>query len=75
LIGTSPHAVETIDAWNWQSKSALLIGNEGRGLGEDDLQHCDKVLKIPLHAPVESLNSAIAASVLLYESFKQRSNQ
>jgi TrmH family RNA methyltransferase len=49
-----------------------LIGNEGRGLGENDLHHCDKVLKIPLHAPVESLNSAIAASVILYESFKQR---
>jgi 23S rRNA (guanosine2251-2'-O)-methyltransferase len=63
---------ETIDAWNWRSKTAILIGNEGRGLGENDLHHCDKVLKIPLHAPVESLNSAIAASVILYESFKQR---
>jgi TrmH family RNA methyltransferase len=73
LIGTSPHATETIDAWNWRSKTAIWIGNEGRGLGEDDLQHCNKVLKIPICAPVESLNSAIAASVILYESFKQRS--
>ena len=73
LVGTSPHATETIDAWNWRSKTAIWIGNEGRGLGEDDLQHCNKVLKIPLCAPVESLNSAIAASVILYESFKQRS--
>jgi TrmH family RNA methyltransferase len=73
LIGTSPHVSETIDSWNWQTKTALLIGNEGRGLGETDLQGCDKVLKIPLHPPVESLNSAIAASVILYESFKQRS--
>ena len=72
LIGTSPHVTETIDAWNWLSKTALLIGNEGRGLGNDDLHHCDKVLKIPLHPPVESLNSAIAAAVILYESFKQR---
>jgi tRNA G18 (ribose-2'-O)-methylase SpoU len=68
----SPHATETIDAWNWQSKTAILIGNEGRGLGEGDLHPCDKVLRIPLHSPVESLNSAIAASVILYESFKQR---
>jgi TrmH family RNA methyltransferase len=75
LIGTSPHVTETIDAWNWRTKTAILIGNEGRGLGEDDLHHCDKVLKIPLHAPVESLNSAIAASVILYESFKQRGLQ
>ena len=75
LIGTSPHAPETIDAWNWRSRTAILIGNEGRGLGESDLQECDKVLRIPLHAPVESLNSAIAASVILYESFKQRGLQ
>lgn len=72
LIGTSPHATATIGEWNWQSRSAVLIGNEGSGLGEADLQLCDKVLKIPLRAPVESLNSAIAASVILYESFKQR---
>jgi TrmH family RNA methyltransferase len=75
LIGTSPHVSEPIDAWNWRSRSAILIGNEGRGLGEDDLHHCDKVLKIPLHAPVESLNSSIAAAVILYESFKQRGLQ
>lgn len=72
LVGTSPHASETIDQWNWQSKTAILIGNEGRGLGDEDLRHCGKVLKIPLRAPVESLNSAIAASVILYECFKQR---
>jgi len=72
LVGTSPHATETIGDWDWRSNTAILIGNEGRGLGEKDLEHCDKVLKIPLCAPVESLNSAIAASVVLYESFKQR---
>ena len=75
LIGTSPHASQTIGEWNWRSKTAILIGNEGRGLGEADLQHCDTVLKIPLCTPVESLNSAIAASVILYESFKQRGLQ
>jgi len=72
LIGTSPHATETIGEWNWRTRSAILIGNEGRGLGSEDLQPCDKVLKIPLCAPVQSLNSAIAASVILYESFRQR---
>ena len=72
LIGTSPHVAQTIGEWDWRSKTALLIGNEGRGLNERELQYCDTVLKIPLCAPVESLNSAIAASVTLYESFKQR---
>jgi TrmH family RNA methyltransferase len=53
-------------------KSAILIGNEGSGLGSDELAYCATVLSIPLRKPVESLNSAIAASVILYESFKQR---
>jgi TrmH family RNA methyltransferase len=72
VIGTSPHATESIGQWDWRTKTAILIGNEGSGLGPQDLQYCDRVLKIPLRAPVESLNSAIAASVILYESFKQR---
>jgi RNA methyltransferase, TrmH family len=72
LVGTSPHASRSISEWDWRIKGAIMIGNEGRGLEEEDLLHCDTVLKIPLRAPVESLNSAIAASVILYESFKQR---
>jgi TrmH family RNA methyltransferase len=72
LIGTSPHAKDAIGDWDWGGKSAVLIGNEGSGLGEDEIQHCHTVLRIPLCSPVESLNSAIAASVILYEAFKQR---
>jgi len=72
LIGTSPHAKDVIGNWNWRNRTAILVGNEGSGLGADELSHCDTVLSIPLCHPVESLNSAIAASVVLYESFKQR---
>ena len=72
LIGTSPHTKETIADWNWRTKSAILIGNEGSGLAADEIQHCHTVLRIPLCSPVESLNSAIAASVILYEAFKQQ---
>jgi TrmH family RNA methyltransferase len=72
IVGTSPHAKEAIDRWDWHQHSAILIGNEGSGLNPQDLELCDAVLRIPLRPPVESLNSAIAASVILYESFKQR---
>ncbi|HLQ78916.1 MAG TPA: RNA methyltransferase [Terriglobia bacterium] len=72
IVGTSPHAAQSIDQWDWRTKTAILIGNEGSGLNPPDLELCDAVLRIPLRPPVESLNSAIAASVILYESFKQR---
>ena len=72
IIGTSPRASDAIDHWDWRKPTAILVGNEGNGLNAEDIQLCDAVLRIPLRPPVESLNSAIAASVILYESFKQR---
>ena len=73
LIGTSPHAKESIASWDWSKPGAILIGNEGSGLSEEQTRACDAVLRIPQQAPVESLNSAIAASVVLYEAYRRRS--
>jgi len=72
LIGTSPDAVETIEQWDWRKPSAILIGNEGQGLNPEELAECHTVLRIPHKRSVESLNSAIAAAIILYEASKQR---
>lgn len=45
---------------------ALLVGNEGRGLSQEALQHCDYLLKIPMEEQVESLNVAVALSIMAY---------
>lgn len=52
---------------------AFFIGNEGSGLPEDVVRECDDRITIPTPGPVESLNAAIAASILLYEAARQRS--
>ncbi|MGC2402300.1 MAG: RNA methyltransferase [Acidobacteriaceae bacterium] len=52
--------------------SALLLGNEGSGLPEAWIAHADARTTIPLPGPVESLNAAVAGSVLLYEAMRQR---
>jgi TrmH family RNA methyltransferase len=52
---------------------ALMIGNEGAGLGEEWLQLADARITIPTPGRVESLNAAIAGSLLLYEASRQRS--
>jgi TrmH family RNA methyltransferase len=52
--------------------SALLVGNEGSGLPNDWIAQADGRITIPLSGPVESLNAAIAGSVLLYEAMRQR---
>jgi TrmH family RNA methyltransferase len=51
---------------------ALLLGSEGGGLPEPALRGADLTLGVPLAAPVESLNVAVAAGVLLFEAARQR---
>ncbi len=55
--------------------AALLVGNEGAGLPLEVERSADALVRIPLVADVESLNAAVAASVLLYEAFRQRRAQ
>ena len=46
---------------------ALVIGNEGRGVSDTISRLCDKYLYIKMNSEVESLNAAVATSILLYE--------
>ena len=54
--------------------SALIVGNEGSGIPEEILRRADASVTISMPGTVESLNAAIAASILLYEAARQRSN-
>jgi TrmH family RNA methyltransferase len=51
---------------------ALMIGNEGAGLGAELLALADARVSIPMPGRVESLNAAVAGSLLLYEAARQR---
>jgi RNA methyltransferase, TrmH family len=51
---------------------ALLLGNEGSGLPDAWIARADARVTIPYPGAVESLNAAIAGSVLLYEAMRQR---
>ena len=53
-------------------RTGFLIGNEGNGLSEDIADCADEYIKIPMEGAVESLNAAVAASVLMYEAKRQR---
>ena len=49
-----------------------MIGNEGSGLPEEWLKMSDEKVTIPCPGPVESLNAAVAGSLLLYEASTKR---
>jgi RNA methyltransferase, TrmH family len=56
----------------WCEPIALLVGNEGAGLPEEVVQGADGRIHIPMATQVESLNAAAAATVVLYEAYRQR---
>lgn len=61
------------DFWKetYVERTALMIGNEGNGLSEEISTLADVLVKIPMQGRVESLNAAVAASILLYEMRRQ----
>lgn len=52
--------------------TAILIGNEGNGLRDEISAAADVWVQIPMQGKVESLNAAIAASILMFEVYRQR---
>ena len=60
------------DEENYCRPCAFLIGNEGNGLTKEIADLADTYIKIPMKGQVESLNAAIAASVLMFEAARQR---
>jgi len=72
LLTTTADAGEAADLVDLAGPVAFLIGNEGSGVPADLALNADGAVTIPCPGPVESLNAAVAASVLLYEAARQR---
>ena len=71
LLAASPAAATSYHCVDWRGKAAIVIGSEAEGLAADWLVGAEAV-RIPLAGGVDSLNAAIAASVLLFEARRQR---
>lgn len=57
---------------DYRGGCAFFIGNEGNGLSEELAARADGRIRIPMKGQVESLNAAVAATVLMYETLRQR---
>ena len=53
----------------------ILIGGEGQGLTPEIADAADERVTIPMQAPVESLNAAVTAALIVYEARRQRLRQ
>lgn len=75
IVGTSPAAPVDYRSLRYPTPLVLLLGSEGPGLALEHLARCDEIVRIPMAGRCDSLNLAVAASVLLYEIFAQSANR
>ncbi len=72
VYATTGHEADALEQADFIGPAALIIGNEGNGVPGSVAARADARITIPCPGPVESLNAAVAASVLLYEASRQR---
>jgi 23S rRNA (guanosine2251-2'-O)-methyltransferase len=67
----SPQA-KSYDSIRLDGPLVLVVGSEGEGLRDLVRKSCDELLRLPMHGNVESLNAAVAGSVILYKALSDR---
>jgi TrmH family RNA methyltransferase len=72
LAATPKSGIDFREA-DFQGRFALMLGNEGKGLREEVLARIQTRIRIPMTQAIESLNVAVAASIILCEAARQRS--
>jgi RNA methyltransferase, TrmH family len=59
-------------AVNWRDPAVLIVGSEAQGADDHARRLANSVVHIPMASGAESLNAAVAASVILFEAHRQR---
>jgi RNA methyltransferase, TrmH family len=75
MIATSSHKGTPLDQANLMGPCAIFVGSEGAGLPRSLMAQLDETIAIPHSEHVESLNAGVAASIVLYETARQRRSQ
>lgn len=72
VFALTTHAGTLLPDCDLRAPAAIVLGGEGAGLPPHILEAADTRLTIPMQSPVESLNVAVAAALVLYEAGRQR---
>jgi RNA methyltransferase, TrmH family len=72
IIGSSSHQGDVYYNVDLRGPHALVVGSEANGISQELEPYVDKWLRLPMLGKAESLNAAIAASVMMYEVVRQR---
>lgn len=72
IFGTDMDDASEYTKVNYNGKSAIVIGNEGKGISRLVRENCDFIIKIPMLGKVNSLNASVATGIIIYEVLRQR---
>jgi TrmH family RNA methyltransferase len=72
VVATAPRGGRSVFEVDLKRPTAVLIGGEGQGLPPALIAAADERITIPMQAPVESLNAAVTAAIVVYEARRQR---
>ena len=71
-VGLDMAGQQAYDSFDWRLPTVLVVGSEGRGLGRLVAQTCDVLVHLPMRGHVDSLNAAVAGSIVLYHAWRAR---
>lgn len=71
-LAATPRARRQYDEVDWTSSATVLIGSEAHGLSDAAMAIATDQIAIPLRGGLESLNAAVAGSIILFEAARQR---
>jgi len=72
IVGLDMAGRQSYDEVDWDMPVALVVGSEGRGLSRLVREACDLLVRLPMRGHVESLNAAVAGSIVLYAAWRGR---
>jgi 23S rRNA (guanosine2251-2'-O)-methyltransferase len=72
LTGLAGDAEESLHDVDLTGPLVLVVGAEGEGMRRLTRETCDRVVRIPMAKPAESLNVSVATGVALFEALRQR---
>lgn len=72
LVGTAGAGGSTPEDAAMDAAVGIVVGSEAHGLAEQDLGLCDHLVTVPMEGSVESLNAAVAGSLVAFEAARQR---
>lgn len=71
IIGTDMHGTNYTEL-DYNTKTAIVIGNEGKGMSELTKKSCDFIATIPMIGEINSLNASVSAGIMIYEVVRNR---